>query len=150
MSTNRSCQSSFLSVPFRRSCRGLPPTVWEDAVEVFGEMDPEHWRGAPAQALIRHTRETFWRSGIHASVMKLAGELHGTGMQPTAGLFDPSPRVAEVAAQMNCVANGRGEVTCRTRKKHPLSTVLALFCSIESRGCPSSTAIGACVCGRAC
>ena len=70
-------------------------------MDVHGELNPVQWRDVSASALIRYSsREGFWKSGIHASVMKLAGLFHGTGMQPTAGLFDPSTRVAEAVAWM--------------------------------------------------
>ena len=70
-------------------------------MDVHGELNPMQWKDVSASALIRYSsREGFWKSGIHASVMKLAGLFHGTGMQPTAGLFDPSTRVVEAVAWM--------------------------------------------------
>ncbi|CAE6926947.1 CPK8 [Symbiodinium sp. CCMP2592] len=81
--------------------KSLPSRVWKDAMDVHGELNPIQWKDVSASALIRYSsREGFWKSGIHASVMKLAGLFHGTGMQPTAGLFDPSTRVVEAAAQV--------------------------------------------------
>ncbi|CAE8647963.1 unnamed protein product [Polarella glacialis] len=71
-----------------------------DLLETEGPLDPQEWLHCPVRVLLRRCADKgFWRSEVHPSVLHLAGELHGTGMKPTPGLFGPSERVARAAAQ---------------------------------------------------
>ncbi|CAK0892156.1 unnamed protein product [Prorocentrum cordatum] len=72
----------------------LADFAWEpgEAAVVAGPVRPREWRGCRARVLVRPCTPGFWRN-------ELAGELHGTGMRPTAGLFAAPARVAAAAAR---------------------------------------------------
>eukprot|EP00434_Breviolum_minutum_P009564 symbB.v1.2.008422.t1/scaffold529.1/size191693/7 len=88
---------SLVHIPVRSaSTSTLPPQ--HDEIEVIGRLDPTEWRQCKSQVILRRaSRQGFWKTEIHNSVMKLAGEIHGTGMQCTSGLFAPSFLVASIA-----------------------------------------------------
>lgn len=71
----------------------------DEAVEVLGAADPRRWRRCPKRLMVRWAAgRGFWKSEVHASVLTLAAELHGTGMACTSGLFGPSFLVSSVAS----------------------------------------------------
>ncbi|CAJ1370975.1 unnamed protein product [Effrenium voratum] len=80
-----------ISVPFLRE-EEVPAEALAGAVE----LDMEQPEVSSAKVLRRRLRRSFWqevREAVPASVLRLAGELHGTGMRPTSGLFEPSEKV---------------------------------------------------------
>ena len=66
----------------------------DDAAYAQGPIHPAEWRPCQERVLVRPCAVGFWRNPVHDTVHKLAGEMHGTGMRPTSGLFGPSARVA--------------------------------------------------------